>query len=89
VRIAAAEVLAKYGDESTAPVALELLMSAADLRQTDYYNSVRALNALDDLREKLTSAQCERLSALPRTRAGQSARTRDYADRLLTHILGE
>ena len=31
----------------------------------------------------------ERLAALPRTRAGQSARTGDYADRLFQHILGE
>jgi uncharacterized sulfatase len=89
VRIAAAEVLAKHGSETAAAAALEILLAAADLRQTDYYNSVRALNALDDLRDTLTPAQRETLAALPRTRAGQSQRTGDYADRLLKHILGE
>jgi len=89
VRIAAAEVLAKYGTEPATQTAFEILLTAADLRQTDYYNSVRALNALDDLRDKLTPAQRDRLADLPRTRAGQSKRTGDYADRLLKHILGE
>jgi uncharacterized sulfatase len=89
VRIAAAEVLAKFGRESDFSAAMELLLSAADVRQTDYYDAVRALNALDDLREKLTPAQLGRLAALPRTCAGQSQRTSDYAQRLLEHIAGK
>ena len=50
---------------------------------------MRALNALDDLRDSLTPAQRDRLAALPRTRAGQSQRTADYAQRLLEHIGGK
>jgi uncharacterized sulfatase len=89
VRIAAAESLAKYGRESDFPAAFELLLTAADVRETDYYDAIRALNALDDLRVKITPAQHDRLAALPRTRAGQSPRTADYVQRLLQHILGE
>ncbi len=85
VRIAAAEVLAKLGPDP-AP-ALEQLITTSDLRQNDYYDAVRALNALDDLRGTLTADQRARLAALPRTRAGQSKRTGDYAERLLEHIL--
>jgi len=85
VRIAAAEVLAKHGPDP-AP-ALELLLTASDLRQNDFYDAIRALNALDDLRAKLSADQRARLAALPRTRAGQSPRTGDYAGRLLDHIL--
>ncbi len=89
VRIAAAEVIAKHGRDSDFPAAMELLLTAADVRQTDYYDAVRALNALDDLREKLSPAQKERLAALPKTRAGQSKRTSDYVQRLLEHIAGK
>ena len=85
VRIATAEVLAKSGPDPGP--AIEQLLTASDLRQNDYYDVVRALNALDDLRDKLTSGQRTRLAALPRTRAGQSNRTSDYAGRLLDHIL--
>lgn len=89
VRIAAAETLANFGREQNAAKALEILLTAADLRQNDYYDSVRALGALDDLAEKLTPAQRLRLSELPRVRAGQSQRTGSYAGELLQHILGE
>ena len=85
VRIAAAETLAKFGPDP-AP-ALEQLITVSDLRQSDYYDVVRSLNAIDDLQDKLTPEQRARLAALPRTRAGQSNRTSDYADRLLEHIL--
>jgi arylsulfatase A-like enzyme len=84
VRIAAAEVLANFGPDPNA--AVEQLIAAADLRQNDYYDVVRALNALDDLRDMLTPAQRNRLAALPDTRAGQSKRSGDYAKRLLEHI---
>jgi arylsulfatase A-like enzyme len=87
VRIAAAETLAKFGPDPGP--AVEQLLTASDLRQNDYYDAVRALNALDDLRTSLTPSQRERLAALPRSRAGQSKRTGDYARRLLEHILGE
>ena len=85
VRIAAAEALAKFGPDP-AP-ALEQLITVSDLRQSDYYDVVRSHNAIDDLRDKLSPDQRARLAALPRTRAGQSTRTSDYADRLLAHIL--
>ena len=78
-------MLAKLGPEP-AP-ALEQLITTSDLRQNDYYDAVRALNALDDLRAQLTAGQRARLAGLPRTRAGQSKRTCDYAERLLDHIL--
>ena len=84
VRIAAAEVLAKHGTDPGP--AVEQLITAADLRQNDYYDAVRALNALDDVLDSLTPGQRERLAALPRTRAGQSKRTGDYAQRLLEHL---
>jgi arylsulfatase A-like enzyme len=84
VRIAAAEVLANFGPDPNA--AVEQLIAAADLRQNDYYDVVRALNALDDLRDVLTPAQRNRIATLPDTRAGQSRRSGDYAKRLLEHI---
>ncbi len=84
VRIAAAEVLANYGPEPNS--AVEQLITASDLRQNDYYDVVRALNALDDQREMLTPAQRNRIAALPGTRAGQSKRTGDYVMRLQEHI---
>jgi len=84
VRIAAAEVLANYGPDPGP--AVEQLMAASDLRQNDYYDVIRALNALDDLRDVLSPAQRNRLAALPATRAGQTKRTSDYAQRLLEHI---
>ncbi|HWB04258.1 MAG TPA: sulfatase-like hydrolase/transferase [Verrucomicrobiales bacterium] len=89
VRIAAAETLAKCGRESDQPAALDLLLSAADLRETGYFDAVRALNALDDLREQLSPAQKDRLAALPRTCPAQNQRTSDYAQRLLEHIAGK
>lgn len=87
VRIAAAEALATHGPDPGP--ALEYLITAADVRQGDYYDAVRALNALDDLRDSLTPAQREHLATLPRTRAGQSQRTGDYAGLLLEHIGGK
>ncbi|HWB04407.1 MAG TPA: HEAT repeat domain-containing protein [Verrucomicrobiales bacterium] len=89
VRIAAAETLAKCGRESDLPAALDLLLAAADLRETGYFDAVRALNALDDLREQLSPAQKDRLAALPRTGPRQSQRTCDYVQRLLEHIAGK
>lgn len=86
VRIAAAEVLAKHGPDPGP--AVEQLITASDLRQNDYYDAVRALNALDDLRTRLTDGQRQRLAALPRTRAGQSKRASDYAQRMLEHLSG-
>ena len=88
VRIAAAETLARYGSPAEIPAALELLLTASDVRQNDYYDAVAALNAVDDLKSTLTEDQRARLAALPRSRSGQSKRTGDYADRLLSSILG-
>jgi arylsulfatase A-like enzyme len=89
VRIAAAEALAKFGRDADLAPSLELLMAAADLRRNDYYDTLRALNALDDLRDRLAPDQRQCLAGLPRTREGQSKRTSDYAQRLLEHIAGK
>lgn len=87
VRIAAAEVLSQLGADSDFAPSVEILLKAADVRQSDFYDAVRALNAVDDISARLTPEQRKRLSELPRMRAGQSKRAGDYAARLLEHIL--
>ena len=86
MRIAAAENLAKFGGPADVRMALDYLLTASDVRQTDYYDAVMALNAVDELKPMLSGEQLQCISVLPRTRSGQSKRTGDYVERLLTSI---
>ncbi len=88
VRIAAAEVLATHGRETESAPAFDLLLSAADVRTNDYFDTLRALNALDDLRERLTPRQREMLASLPVNREGQNPKTADCVKRLLDRLAG-
>ena len=67
-------------------MALDYLLTASDVRQTDYYDAVMALNAVDELKPMLSGEQLQSISVLPRTRSGQSRRTGDYVERLRTSI---
>jgi arylsulfatase A-like enzyme len=85
VRIAAAEALALYGSAAESSAALEVLLASSDCVKNDFYDAVRALNALEDNKSKL-APYAERLQALPRKRPGQAGRVSDYAARMLEHL---
>ncbi len=86
VRIAAAEALALYGSPADSAAAIEVLLTAADCTRNDFFDAVRALNALEDNKARL-EPHLERIKALPRSRQVHPERAGDYAARMVEHIL--
>ena len=86
VRIAAADVLARFGDPGDLPAALEALVVAADPLKQGTFSSIEALNVLDDL-GPIARPVHDRIAALPRENPATPTRVRSYPQRLITKTL--
>src|SRR5690606_24796692 len=71
VRVAAAEALATHGRDGDADRAVNTLLQAADLRQSEYLVAVAALNAIDRLGPRMGDRRAE-MTAFPRRAEGVS-----------------
>lgn len=87
VRLTAAEALAKHGPAEDFTAALNHLANAADLSQNDYFDSVAALNALDELGDRAAPVK-ERVLKFPKAKPGTGRETGDYVKRLMNHLAG-
>jgi arylsulfatase A-like enzyme len=85
VRIAAAETIARWGNESELPRALALLKSLADWSQHDVFTALAALNAIDAL-GPMADPILEDVLRLPRRGPAPHARYAEYIPRLLEYL---
>ena len=91
VRIHAAEALGRFGEETDREPVVELLLASASITETDFFDALLALNALDYLDPEVLGAPDvqawrDRLAALPRELEGLDRRFRSYVPRLLEAI---
>ena len=88
VRIIAAEALGRYGRKAEAKRAAGVLMRYADPAKNGISLSMLALNALDVIGEHVDPHK-EAIAKLARTDPKANPRMRNYANRLIAHILGD
>jgi uncharacterized sulfatase len=88
VRVAAAEVLARYGESSDLQPALAVLIDASDWSHNDVFTVMAALNAIDGLGDKAASLK-PALAKLPRKGDTPDGRYAEYPTRLFQALLGE
>jgi uncharacterized sulfatase len=88
VRIIAAEALGRYGRKAEAKRAAGVLMRYADPAKNGIALSMLALNALDVIGEH-TEPHQEAIGKLARTDPKANPRMRNYANRLIAHILSD
>lgn len=88
VRVIAAETLATYGQEEDLARSLDVLVKAADLRQSDVYTAIAAWNSLDELGDKAASVR-DRLAELPEQAKGTPGRMSSYIPRLKQKTLAD
>jgi arylsulfatase A-like enzyme len=88
VRIAAAEMLVRFGSEDDKSHSLAELLAAADVRKESYFAVVAALNAISNLKEQAAPVHAG-LRLLPRKAESVPQRTGDYLERLFREILQE
>ena len=93
VRIFAAEALGRFGDEQDRAPAVELLLASASTDDSDFFDALLALNALDYLEPEVlggangqADAWRKGLRALPSELEGLDRRFRNYVPRLLEAI---
>lgn len=86
-RIAAAEALGRYGNDTDAAVALRVLMELASMDQTDLYVSMMALNAIDAMGDRAKPVVDE-VAKLPTTLPGMPRKLAEYVPQLIKHITG-
>jgi uncharacterized sulfatase len=88
VRVAAAEVLGRYGLEPEARKALEVLLELASLGQNSVYVSMAALNAIDYMDARALPAK-DRIAALPKEHDRVPDRMKTYVGRLIEKTLAD
>ena len=88
VRIIAAEALGRYGRKAEAKRAAGVLMRYADPAKNGISLSMLALNALDVIGEHAAPHR-EAIAKLARTDPKANPRMRNYANRLIAHILSD
>jgi uncharacterized sulfatase len=89
VRVIAAEALACHGDASDLPMARDLLVAHADLRQHSNFTAMLALNALQAMgREKVLGVR-DQVAALPRRVPQMPGRTEGYVAQLLAKLTAD
>ena len=88
VRIIAAEALGRYGRKAEAKRAAGVLMRYADPAKNGISLSMLALNALDVIGEHVDPHK-EAIAKLARTDPKANPRMRNYANRLIAHILSD
>ncbi|MCA9110767.1 MAG: sulfatase, partial [Planctomycetaceae bacterium] len=87
VKIVAAEALARYSDDADDQTqTLAILVNRADVQTSDLYTALAALNALDELDEKV-EPQRRIIESLPREADDVPKRLGNYVTRLLDKIL--
>jgi len=86
VRIAAAEALGKFGDETDLKRSLDALVELAPMDRNGVYVSIQALNALDELDEKAASVKAE-IKTLPTSALGVPQKLSEYVPRLIQKTL--
>ena len=86
VRIAAAEALARYGELREGEAALEVLVTAASLAESDVFTAILALGAID-LLDRRAEGIASRIEALPREHPKVPKRMASYVPRLIDRIL--
>ena len=91
VRILAAEALGRFGAAEDRQSAVDVLLAAATITESDFFDALLALNALDYLPPEVlggVGAQGwrDRVSALPSELEGLDRRFRNYVPRLLEAI---
>ena len=87
VEIAAAQILAEWGDEQDRTPCLQRLVTRSDLAHNDVFTAIAALNALDALGDIGTVNPQIRL--LPARGDVPDPRYAEYVPRLLANILGD
>ena len=85
-RLAAAEALARYGEDGDLAPALAVLLAGASLDGNELGTVLLALTALDEL-DARAAPIADGIRALPATRADLPARFANYVPRLLEHLL--
>ena len=86
VRVMAAEAISNYGHPSDLRECLEVLIEAADYRNTDVYVATLAMNVIDQLDEKARPLM-PRVRNVPVEIKGYPGRASGYADRLVKTTL--
>lgn len=91
VRILAAEALGRFGEDADLAPAVDVLLAAASIAGSDFFDALLALNALDYLPPEVfrgPDAQDwrNRLTGLPTELEGLDRRFRNYVPRLLEAI---
>jgi anti-sigma factor ChrR (cupin superfamily) len=85
VSIVACEILAKFGNENQQSEASEALLKLADQRETDFYASIHALNAIERV-DKNIGFPKEKIRALP-GQPNWKGRGTSYVQQMLDRIL--
>lgn len=88
VRIIAAECLARYGVEDDLKPALSTLLHTADLRHSNVYVAMAALNSLDELDERAATVKSA-IAALPRQDRSIDRRMRAYVGNLIDKTVAD
>ena len=88
VRIIAAEALGRYGRKREAKRSAEVLMQYADPAKNGIRHSMLALNALDVIGEHANPHK-EAIADFARIDPKANSRMRNYANRLIDHILSD
>jgi len=88
VRVIAAETLAKHGQKQDLERSLNVLVKAADLRESDVYTAIAAWNSLDFLDDKAASVR-DQLAALPEKGKNIPGRMSSYVPRLKQKTLAD
>jgi uncharacterized sulfatase len=87
VRIAAAEALGRYGDDTDLEKALSVLITLANPVENGSYVCMQALNAISALGKKAAALKAQ-LKALPTSDPKSPERVRsEYTTRLIAHLL--
>lgn len=87
VSIVAAETLSRHGDAEMRRQALAKLIQQADLRNSDYFAALQALNAIDRLGDSAAPILDE-VRKLP-TRVPERKRGGDYLKRMRDHLFAD
>ena len=84
-RIVAAEIIARFGSPDQLDEALDVMLSAADIRSNPLFVSVQALNAIAAVGPKAKHRLAD-IKALPNQPENAPGRVRSYTGRLLENL---
>lgn len=88
VRVIAAEALSHFGQKEDLKPCLDVLIQAADYRNSDVYVATLAMNVIDQLDEKALSLK-EAVAKIPTKVSGYPGRASSYVGRLVKTTLND